>query len=81
VVDAPFVYRASDPVDLTENIVHLKMETKPMNLGPMVVAPPPSTAKKAKPPKTETAANSQKPTQEKQGFFGKIGAFFAAIFH
>jgi len=81
VVDAPFIYRASDPVDLSENIAHLKLETKPMNLGPMVVAPPPAQAKNAKPTKTETAATSQKPPKEKQGFFSKVGAFFAGIFH
>src|SRR6516165_6831483 len=29
VVDAPFIYRASDPVDLTENVAHLRLESKP----------------------------------------------------
>jgi hypothetical protein len=81
VVDAPFVYRASDPVDLTENVAHLHRETKPLDLGPIVVAPPASTAKNAKPAKTQAAASDTKPAQPKQGFFGKIGAFFAAIFH
>lgn len=81
VVDAPFIYRASDPVDLTENVAHLHMETKPMNLEPVVVLPPPTaSAKKAKQAKTEAATTGQ-PTQEKHGFFAKLGAFFATIFH
>jgi len=81
VVDAPFIYRASDPVDITENVAHLKLESKPMDLGPTVVLPPAATAKNTKPEKTQTADNSGKPTQPKQGFFAKIGAFFAAMFH
>jgi len=81
VVDAPFIYRASDPVDLTENVAHLKMESTPMDLGPMVVLPPSATTKNTKTEKTQTADNSGKSPQPKQGFFAKIGAFFAAMFH
>jgi len=80
VVDAPFIYRASDPVDLTENVAHLRMESKPMDLGPMVVLPPAAPATSVKPAKAETAATGQKPAQEKHGFFAKVGAFFASIF-
>ncbi len=78
VVDAPFIYRASDPVDITQNVAHLKMESKPMDLGPMVVLPPPAAAKNTKPAKTAVAASGQKPSQEKHGFFAKLGAFFAS---
>ncbi len=81
VVDAPFIYRASDPVDITENVAHLKMESKPMDLGPMVVLPPSAAAKNTKPTKTEAAASGQKPSQEKHGFFAKLGAFFSGLFH
>jgi hypothetical protein len=81
VVDAPFVYRASDPVDLTENVAHLKMESKPINLDRVVLPPPAASAKSPKPTKTEANANSQKPAQEKHGFFAKLGSFFASIFH
>ena len=81
VVDAPFIYRASDPVDLTENVAHLKMETKPINFDPVVVPPPANAAKSSKPAKTEVAASGQKPAQEKHGFFAKLGSFFASIFH
>jgi hypothetical protein len=79
VVDAPMIYRASDPVDLTENVAHLRMETKPMNFD-AVVLPPPTSAKNAKPAKTETASVEQKPAQEKHGFFSKVSAFFASMF-
>jgi len=81
VVDAPFIYRANDPVDITENVAHLKLESKPMDLGPTVVLPPSATAKNTKPEKTQTAGGGQKSTQPKQGLFAKIGAFFAAMFH
>jgi hypothetical protein len=80
VVDAPFIYRASDPVDLTENVAHLRMETKPVNLYPVVLPPPTTSAKKAKPATTQVASNGQ-PTEEKHGFFAKVSAFFASIFH
>ena len=80
VVDAPFIYRASDPVDLSENVAHLHLETKPVNLDPVVLPPPTTSAKKAKPATTEVASSGQ-PTQEKHGFFAKVSAFFAAIFH
>jgi hypothetical protein len=79
-VDAPMIYRASDPVDLTENVAHLRMETKPMNFD-AVVLPPPTSAKNATPAKTETASNGQSPATEKHGFFSKVSAFFASIFH
>jgi hypothetical protein len=79
VVDAPFIYRAEDPVDLSENVAHLHMETKPMNFDP-VVLPPSASAKSGKSAKTETAANTAKSQQQKQGFFSKISGFFASIF-
>jgi hypothetical protein len=80
VVDAPFIYRAQDPVDITENVAHLKMESKPYDFNP-VVLPPPASAKSTKPVKTETAASAAKPQPQKPSFFSKIGAFFAGIFH
>ena len=80
VVDAPFIYRASEPVNLTENVAHLKIESKPMGFEP-VVLPPATSAKSAKPAKTQTAASGDKPVQQKSGFFAKVSAFFAAIFH
>jgi hypothetical protein len=81
VVDAPFIYRATDPVDLTENVAHLKMETKRINLDPVVLPPPAVSAKNAKPANPQATAREQKPAQEKHGFFAKISAFFASIFH
>jgi hypothetical protein len=81
VVDAPFIYRASDPVDLTENVAHLRMEAKPINLDPVVLPPPAASAKTVKPANPQTAAKEQKSAQEKHGFFAKISAFFASLFH
>jgi hypothetical protein len=80
VVDAPFIYRANEPVNLTENVAHLKMESKPMGFEP-VVLPPAAAGKNAKPAKTQATANGDKPAQQKSGFFSKIGAFFASVFH
>jgi len=80
VVDAPFIYRANDPVDLTENVAHLRMETKPMNLYPVALPPPTTSAKKAKPGATQLSTSAQ-PAKEKHGFFAKVSAFFASIFH
>ncbi len=81
VVDAPFIYRASDPVDLTENVAHLKMETKPIDLDLVVLPPPAASAKNAKLANPSSTASDQKPPQEKHGFFAKVSAFFASIFH
>ncbi|HEY4959767.1 MAG TPA: hypothetical protein VII29_02815 [Terriglobales bacterium] len=81
VVDAPFIYRAEDPVDLTENVAHLKMESKPIYLDPVVLPPPATAAKSSKPAHTEVTTSGQKATQEKHGFFAKLSSFFASIFH
>jgi len=78
VVDAPFIYRAADPVDLTENVAHLNMESKPMNFDPVVL--PPAAASK-NPATGQVKAGNQRPAQEKHGLFAKLGAFFAGIFH
>ena len=48
VVDAPFIFRANEPVNLTENVAHLKMESKPMSFEPVVLPPPAKSAKNAK---------------------------------
>lgn len=76
-VEAPFVFRASDPdPDLTETVATLKLENNKMiQLGPEVLPPPP--AKNGAPPKAqETVAK-----QQKHGFFSRVGAFFATMFH
>ena len=81
VVDAPFIYRASQPVNLTENVAHLKMESKPMSFEPVVLPPPATPAKNARQPKTQVSTSSGQPVKQKQGFFARVGAFFASIFH
>jgi hypothetical protein len=74
-VSAPFIFRANDPVpDLTENVAILRLENnKVVPLDPTVL--PPADAKQ----KSAQAQTAQKP--QSHGFFSKIGAFFAGIFH
>ena len=75
-VEAPFVFRGTDPMpDLSENIAILRLENdKVVQLEPTVL--PPVHAKK------KSLANSdQTAKKESHGFFSKLGAFFAAIFH
>ena len=76
-VEAPFVFRGSDPIpDLSENIAVLRLESNPVvPLEPTVV--PPSSGKK-KSAATNTAQSARK---ERHGFFSKVAALFAAIFH
>lgn len=79
VVDVPFIYRANEPVNLTENVAHLKMESKPMSFEPVVLPPPAKSAKNANPANSQASTGSDK--SGKPGFFSKVGAFFASIFH
>ena len=76
-VEAPFVFRGDDPTpDLTQNVAVLRLENnKVVQLDPTVL--PPANAKK----KSSSANNSQTAKKESHGFFSKVGAFFAAIFH
>jgi hypothetical protein len=75
-VEAPFVFRANDPApDMSETIATLKLENnKAVRLDPEVL-PPPGKKSNAQPtPQTATK-------QQKHGFFSRIGAFLATIFH
>ncbi|MGA2903152.1 MAG: hypothetical protein ABSD98_04950 [Candidatus Korobacteraceae bacterium] len=74
-IEAPFIFRGSDPApDLSENIAVLRLENnKVVQLEPTVL--PPATGKK-------TASNhAQTAKKQSHGFFSKVGAFFATIFH
>ncbi len=75
-VEAPFVFRANDPApDLTEMVATLKLENnKVVQLDPVVLPPPGKKSKE--PPTTDTATK-----QQKHGFFSRIGALLAAMFH
>ena len=77
-VEAPFVFRASDPApDLTEMVATLKLTNhKVIELDP-VVLPPPQTPQGSPQPKSAETANKQK----KHGLFSRIGAFLANVFH
>ena len=75
-VEAPFIFRGSDPApDLSANVAFLRLEnTKVVQLEPTVL-PPPNGKKKSAPSDAQTAK------KESHGFFSKVGAFFATIFH
>ncbi len=75
-VEAPFIYRANDVVpDLSENVAVLKLDnTRMVQLEPTVL--PPAQAKKEKSAPSARTANRQQ-----HGFFSRLGAFFAGIFH
>ena len=76
-VEAPFVFRGTDPTpDLSENVAVLRLENnKVIQLDPTVL--PPANARKKSPSNNST----QTAKKESHGFFSKVGAFFAAIFH
>ena len=76
-VEAPFVYRGSDPIpDLSANVAVLKLEnTRMVQLEPTVL-PPAKAQKQTAKVTTQTAAK-----KESHGFFSKLGSFFAGIFH
>ncbi len=77
-VSAPLVFRADDSTpDLAEMVATLRLEhNQALQLDP-VVLPPPGPKK--------THADRQAPgvaqKQQKHGFFSKVGAFLATIFH
>ena len=79
-VDAPFVYHANDPIpSLQPMVVHLRLENSHIiTLEPTVIPP---GSKKKTPPPTQTAQSQPPQKQESHGFFSKVGAFFASIFH
>ena len=82
VVEAPFVFSGGGvPPDMTAVVAHLKLDnTQLVSLQPTVLPP----GKKKSEPKVQTVAaksSSGVSGEETRGFFSKIGAFFASIFH
>ncbi len=77
-VSAPLVFRAEDPAsDLDEIVASLKLEhNQALQFDPVVL--PPAEPKKTR-AERQTAAVAQK--EQKHGFFSKVGAFFATLFH
>ncbi len=75
-VEAPFVFHGNDPMaDLSPNIAVLRLENnKVVQLEPIVLPPPNAKKQPAK-------ENTQIAKRESRGFFSKVGAFFASIFH
>lgn len=76
-VEAPFIFRGSDPApDLSANVAFLRLEnTKVVQFEPTVLPPPNGKRKSAPSQPAQTAK------KESHGFFSKVGAFFATIFH
>jgi hypothetical protein len=74
-VDAPLIFHGDDPSpDLREIVMTLKLQNTTMvPLQPTVLPPPTKAQQKA------AAALANK--QESHGFFSKVGAFFASVFH
>jgi hypothetical protein len=73
-VEAPFVFRATDPApDMTVTMATLKLDrNKVIQLDPVVLPPEKNDAQ---PKSTETVS------KQKHGFFSRVGAFLATIFH
>jgi len=75
-VDAPFVFRATDPVPAPlEQVARLRAATAPR--FPLTASPPQSPS--AAPSRAEAPAATAKP--QKKGFLGRVRKFFASIFH
>ncbi len=77
-VDAPFVFHGNDvPPDMTEVVAHLKLDdSQVVPLEPVVLPPGKQKRNEAKGQPVATAQ-----AEQKHGVFGRIGAFFASIFH
>ena len=79
-VEAPLVFRADDPeTELLDTVATLRLEhNKPIQLDPLVMPPPiEPLAPPAKQQRTSTVAEKS----QKHGFFSRVGAFFATVFH
>ena len=74
-VEAPFIYRGNDPApDLTASVAVLKLENNRLIALQPTVLPPPHAKKQA-------VQSTQTAKKESHGFFSRVGAFFASIFH
>jgi hypothetical protein len=75
-VEAPFIFHGSDPApDLSANVAFLRLENNKVVQFEPTVLPPANGKKKSAPSDAQTAR------KESHGFFSKVGAFFATIFH
>ena len=76
-VEAPFIFRGSDPApDLSSNVAFLRLENNKVVQFEPTVLPPPNGKQESAP-----SDHAQTAKKESHGFFSKVGAFFATIFH
>lgn len=75
-VDAPFVFRAADLLPPPVEVAQLRLSRAPQ--VPLTVLPPQPQISPGADSQVATAEPPKKPG--KRGFFGKVRAFFAAIF-
>ncbi len=77
-VSAPLVFRADDsPLEVSEMVATLKLEhNQVMQPDPVVLPPPEAKKTHAERPTPVVAQKVQR-----RGFFSKVGAFFATLFH
>ncbi len=78
-VSAPLIFRADDSApDITEMVATLKLEhNEVLQLNPVVL--PPAGSKKIQAQQQPPTLVAQK--EQRHGFFSKVGAFFATLFH
>lgn len=73
-MEAPLVYAPADPEKEAELTVARLRMTEESPFGDRAVLAPPE------PPKAAAVAKNAPKSQQKKGFFGKIGSFFAGVF-
>lgn len=75
----PFIYQAGDPAEeVVVGVARLRLTHGPVLPSRIVLPPPPPPAKESA---AATLAPIPKKPTAKKGLFGRVGAFFAAIFH
>ncbi len=75
----PFIYQAGDPAqEVVIGVARLRLTHGPVLPSRMVLPPPPEPAKVSA---AAAPVPAPKKAAAKKGLFGRVGAFFAAIFH
>lgn len=75
-VDAPFVFRGDEPIPPAVE-PGIRLSSAPSPRFPLTAAPPPAPA----PPAAAVAQQRPPDRPKKKTFFGRVGSFFASLFH